>query len=94
MSASKKEGMRERRWESSCICSRGGRSRRSSSMLLGERTICVGRAGSLCNGTGIAAETNNEMDNGVLFSQERTNKVVFIHPFMLPLELGRLEMRH
>jgi hypothetical protein len=28
---------------------------------------------------GIAAETNKEMDNGVLFSQVRANRVVFIH---------------
>jgi hypothetical protein len=59
---------------------RCGRRRRSSSMLLGERTICVGRrAGPLCL-VRASAETKNEMDNRVLFSQEPTNKVVFKHP--------------
>jgi hypothetical protein len=60
-------------------CSR--RRRRRTSMLLGERTTCVGRrAGPALLGTGTSAETKNEMDNRVLFSQEPTNKVVFKHP--------------
>jgi hypothetical protein len=41
----------------------------------------AGRAALL--GMGNSAETKNEMDNRVLFSQEPTNKVVFKHPFML-----------
>jgi hypothetical protein len=41
----------------------------------------AGRAALL--GTGTSAETKNEMDNRVLFSQEPTNKVVFKHPIML-----------
>jgi hypothetical protein len=39
---------------------------------------------------GIAAETNNEMDNEVLFSQVRANRDVFIHLGMPTIRVGTI----